>query len=562
LPSIESVARQSLKEYSQYVTRSRVLPHLDVKPVHRRILWALLRMGARTNKGQFRKCASIVGETLKFHPHGDKSVYDALCTLVHTPNALITGRGNFGSIYADPAAAARYTEARTSAIFENIFDESMLHIGNFTESYDQQDKEPVLIQTKIPLAPLIGVSGIGVGLTTNLPAFSVDYVINRVKFELTKMNEVLPEYAYGGSLVNTRVFPITSIKKLDGLEYLHIKGLAVGTNIGIINSNPLLQEMLSAKVIDILDESTVDEVSILVRAPVHIQMMILNSCSRPIIDDFKYYWKKLKRDGFYKDWTEERLAYLTRKNYYEQSIHWKDSLMRMALTILSNDKHVAEEAPRVVNDIFDPRIKEVPEEAMEFIGTKEEFLSKLLSKPISAVKESSYEEPFIVRVTKDKAIELMFEDLETIDVSLFSKPSSGGNVNTAKYDSPFKRHIALRTTGIEVRFFPIARVINWYTEKDIIVLYTDGSSEVLDQYFYGPKESTDVKRVAGFTYSGEDTVVVTESRKLQVLNRLGHMKEPIFSAFPAKKIQVDGKEYEVQRGLYFDKIVSWKVLAT
>lgn len=117
MPSIESVARQSLKEYSQYVTRSRVLPHLDVKPVHRRILWALIRMGARSGKGQFRKCASIVGETLKFHPHGDKSVYDALCTLVHTPNPLITGRGNFGSIYADPAAAAilcqeRRTKAR------------------------------------------------------------------------------------------------------------------------------------------------------------------------------------------------------------------------------------------------------------------------------------------------------------------------------------------------------------------------------------------------------------------------------------------------------------------
>ncbi len=161
-------------DYSMSVIVSRALPDVrdGLKPVHRRVLYAMDKMGLQSTKS-FRKCAGIVGEVLKsYHPHGDVAVYDTLVRLAQPWNLrylLVLGQGNFGSVDDDPPAAMRYTEAKMAAITDELLADIDRDTVDFVPNYDGHEMEPTVLPARLPNLLLNGAAGIAVGMATNIP---------------------------------------------------------------------------------------------------------------------------------------------------------------------------------------------------------------------------------------------------------------------------------------------------------------------------------------------------------------------------------------------------------
>jgi DNA gyrase subunit A len=172
--AIQDEMRSAYLDYAMSVIVSRALPDVrdGLKPVHRRILYAMQGMGLRPG-ASYKKCAAVVGEVLgKYHPHGDSSVYDALVRMAQDfsmRHTLIDGQGNFGSVDDDPPAAMRYTEARLAQIAEQILQDIDRDTVDFVDNYDGSQREPTVLPTRIPLMLINGSSGIAVGMATNIP---------------------------------------------------------------------------------------------------------------------------------------------------------------------------------------------------------------------------------------------------------------------------------------------------------------------------------------------------------------------------------------------------------
>ncbi len=171
---IEDELQQSFINYSMSVIVSRALPDVrdGLKPVHRRILYAMNELGLLPTRA-FKKSATVVGDVLgKYHPHGDSSVYDALVRMVQEFSLrypLIQGQGNFGSVDGDPAAAYRYTEARLTRIALEMLEDIDKNTVTFQPNFDDQREEPTVLPSKVPNLLVNGSSGIAVGMATNIP---------------------------------------------------------------------------------------------------------------------------------------------------------------------------------------------------------------------------------------------------------------------------------------------------------------------------------------------------------------------------------------------------------
>ena len=185
----------SFLEYASYVIRDRAIPALadGLKPVQRRILWAL----HRTDDGRFTKVANVVGDTMKFHPHGDASIGDALVVLANK-RYLIEGQGNFGNVFTgDPAAAPRYIECRLTELARTeLFNDD---ITEFVPSYDGRNKEPVAFPSKLPLTLMLGTEGIAVGLSAKILPHNFPELLEAQIAILKKLPfKCLPDFATGG----------------------------------------------------------------------------------------------------------------------------------------------------------------------------------------------------------------------------------------------------------------------------------------------------------------------------------------------------------------------------
>ncbi len=182
---IEMEMRTSYIDYAMSVIVSRALPDVrdGLKPVHRRILYAMHEDGITADK-PYRKCANTVGSVLgRYHPHGDSSVYDAMVRMAQDFSMrymLIDGHGNFGSIDGDGAAAMRYTEARMSKISEYMLTDIEKNTVDFMPNYDDRLQEPTVLPAKIPALLVNGSSGIAVGMATNIPPHNLTEVINGI----------------------------------------------------------------------------------------------------------------------------------------------------------------------------------------------------------------------------------------------------------------------------------------------------------------------------------------------------------------------------------------------
>jgi DNA gyrase subunit A len=184
--TIEEEMRESFLDYSMSVIVQRALPDVrdGLKPVHRRILYAMHEMGLTPDR-PYKKSAAVVGDVLgKFHPHGDSAVYDALVRMVQDfslRRPLIDGQGNFGSIDGDPAAAYRYTEARLEAIAVELLDDIEKGTVEFQPNFDDQRKEPTVLPSRFPNLLINGSSGIAVGMSTNVPPHNLSEVAAGVR---------------------------------------------------------------------------------------------------------------------------------------------------------------------------------------------------------------------------------------------------------------------------------------------------------------------------------------------------------------------------------------------
>jgi DNA gyrase subunit A len=181
--NIEDEMRRSYLDYAMSVIIGRALPDIrdGLKPVHRRILYAMHTEGLHYNK-RYSKCAGVVGEVLKkYHPHGDTAVYDALVRLAQPWNMrypLIDGQGNFGSVDGDPPAAYRYTEARLEKLSDNLLADIEKETVDWIPNFDESTTEPTILPARFPNLLVNGTSGIAVGMATNIPPHNLSEIID------------------------------------------------------------------------------------------------------------------------------------------------------------------------------------------------------------------------------------------------------------------------------------------------------------------------------------------------------------------------------------------------
>src|SRR5690554_3686295 len=204
--------------YALSTIMSRSLPDVrdGLKPVHRRLLYAMRELGLDPASG-FKKCARVVGDVMgKYHPHGDAAIYDAMVRLAQdfaVRYPLVEGHGNFGNIDGDNAAAMRYTEARLTAVAEALLEGIDEEAVDFRETYDGEGREPIVLPAAFPNLLANGAQGIAVGMATNIPPHNVGevcdaltYLIRHPKASVAKLVELMPgpDFPTGGVVVEDR----------------------------------------------------------------------------------------------------------------------------------------------------------------------------------------------------------------------------------------------------------------------------------------------------------------------------------------------------------------------
>jgi DNA gyrase subunit A len=239
---IDQEMRSAYLDYAMSVIVARALPDVrdGLKPVHRRILYAMNEMG-QTAGTKYRKCASPVGEVIKFyHPHGDAAVYDTLVRLAQPwvmRYPLIDGQGNFGSVDGDPPAAMRYTECRLQPIANMLLDDLEKDTVDFIDNFDGEKKEPTVLPALLPNLLVNGASGIAVGMATNIPPHNLSEVVDAAIFlidhpdaEQDKLFEFIkgPDFPTGGTIIGT--------------EGIHT-GYTTGRGRVIIRAKAFIEEM-------------------------------------------------------------------------------------------------------------------------------------------------------------------------------------------------------------------------------------------------------------------------------------------------------------------------------
>ena len=216
-PIVDEMSRSYL-EYAMSVIVSRALPDVrdGMKPVHRRILYAMWSIGLRAN-AKFRKSATVVGEVLgKYHPHGDSAVYDSMVRMAQDFSLryqLVKGQGNFGSMDGDPAAAMRYTEAKLSGIAEEMLFDIDKDTVDFIPNFDGSHKEPKVLPAKLPNLLLNGTMGIAVGMSTNIPPHNlreltgaIVHLLDNPDASIEDLMEFVkgPDFPTGGIIYNKK----------------------------------------------------------------------------------------------------------------------------------------------------------------------------------------------------------------------------------------------------------------------------------------------------------------------------------------------------------------------
>jgi len=286
----------SYLSYAMSVIISRALPDIrdGLKPVHRRIIYAMHKGGFDWSK-QFRKSARIVGDVIgKYHPHGDQAVYDALVRMVQDFSMslpLIEGQGNFGSIDGDPPAAMRYTETRLSKVSQHLVDDINKDTVEFKSNYDETEKEPEILPAQYPNLLVNGAGGIAVGMATSIPPHNLGEVINGtlalIENRDIKITELMkkipgPDFPTGGIIIGKDIIKqgyktgkatsfkvrgeISTEQLKNGKERLIISSVPYQVNKSVLNERiaELVREKKIEGISDIRDESNREGIRVVI----------------------------------------------------------------------------------------------------------------------------------------------------------------------------------------------------------------------------------------------------------------------------------------------------------
>jgi DNA gyrase subunit A len=286
LISMHDEMSSSYLSYAMSVIVSRALPDIrdGLKPVHRRILYAMYKGGYDWSK-QFRKSARIVGDVIgKYHPHGDQSVYDALVRMVQDFSMslpLVQGQGNFGSIDGDPAAAMRYTETRLSKVSQFLIDDIEKNTVSYKSNYDETEKEPTVLPAQYPNLLVNGAGGIAVGMATSIPPHNLGEIIDGtlalIDNKDIKVKELMkhipgPDFPTGGVIIGKDIIKqgynngrgsfkirgeVASETLKNGRDRLVITSIPYQVNKSVLNERiaQLVREKKIEGIKDIRDES-------------------------------------------------------------------------------------------------------------------------------------------------------------------------------------------------------------------------------------------------------------------------------------------------------------------
>ncbi|MDA9593954.1 DNA gyrase subunit A [bacterium] len=284
--SMHDEMSSSYLSYAMSVIVSRALPDVrdGLKPVHRRILFAMYKGGYDWSK-QFRKSARIVGDVIgKYHPHGDQSVYDALVRMVQDFSMslpLVQGQGNFGSIDGDPAAAMRYTETRLAKVSQYLIDDIEKNTVDYKSNYDETEKEPTVLPAQYPNLLVNGAGGIAVGMATSIPPHNLGEIIDGtlalIENKDVKIKELMkhipgPDFPTGGVIIGKEIIKagynvgrgsfkirgeISVEAQKNGRERLVITSVPYQVNKSVLNERiaQLVREKKIEGIRDIRDES-------------------------------------------------------------------------------------------------------------------------------------------------------------------------------------------------------------------------------------------------------------------------------------------------------------------
>jgi DNA gyrase subunit A len=286
LISMHDEMSSSYLSYAMSVIVSRALPDVrdGLKPVHRRILYAMYKGGYDWSK-QFRKSARIVGDVIgKYHPHGDQSVYDALVRMVQDFSMslpLVQGQGNFGSIDGDPAAAMRYTETRLSKVSQFLIDDIEKNTVSYKSNYDETEKEPTVLPAQYPNLLVNGAGGIAVGMATSIPPHNLGEIIDGtlalIENKDIKIKELMkhipgPDFPTGGVIIGKDIIKqgynngrgsfkirgeVSTESLKNGRDRLVITSIPYQVNKSVLNERiaQLVREKKIEGIKDIRDES-------------------------------------------------------------------------------------------------------------------------------------------------------------------------------------------------------------------------------------------------------------------------------------------------------------------
>lgn len=282
---LKKTMEKSYIDYAMSVIAARALPDVrdGLKPVQRRILYAMIELNNGPDKPH-RKCARIVGDTMgKYHPHGDTSIYDALVKLAQdfsTRYPLIDGHGNFGSVDGDGAAAMRYTEARLSKISMEMLSDIGKDTVNFAPNFDETEKEPMVLPARYPNLLVNGTSGIAVGMATNIPPHNLNEIISAVLKIIdniiledrdTSIDELLsvvkgPDFPTGATILGTRAIDEayrTGRGKIKVRAVTEIEAMANGKNRIVVTELPYMvnKARLIEKIAELVKEKKIEGIT-------------------------------------------------------------------------------------------------------------------------------------------------------------------------------------------------------------------------------------------------------------------------------------------------------------
>ena len=283
---LQKTMETSYVNYAMSVIASRALPDArdGLKPVQRRILYAMIELNNGPDKPH-RKCARIVGDTMgKYHPHGDSSIYGALVNLAQpwsTRYPLVDGHGNFGSVDGDGAAAMRYTEARLSKISMEMLSDINKDTVNFDPNFDETEKEPAVLPSRFPNLLVNGTTGIAVGMATNIPPHNlretiqavVKIIDNKIDDKETTIEELLeivkgPDFPTGAMILGTRGIEEayrTGRGKIKVRAVTNIEAMANGKNSIIVTELPYMvnKARLIEKMAELVRDKKIDGITMI-----------------------------------------------------------------------------------------------------------------------------------------------------------------------------------------------------------------------------------------------------------------------------------------------------------